>query len=78
MLKQKFDEMIVALAAAFVPIDVAAAIGAVVSVNVLTASSPPFTPCRSGSGATPGDAVAIGQSSQTVVIGDAPGYFIFA
>ena len=36
LLKQKFDEMIVAMAAAFVPPQVAQAIGAVVSVNVLT------------------------------------------
>ena len=36
MLKQKFDEMIVALAAAVVSPDAARAIGAVVSVNVLT------------------------------------------
>lgn len=36
VLKQKFDEMIVALAAAFVSPDAARAIGTVVSVNVLT------------------------------------------
>ena len=56
VLKQKFDEMIVALAGAVVPPDLARAIGAVVSVNVLTGFiAAIYAVAVAEDGPTPGD-----------------------